>query len=160
MILFPLRPSPSDVGTILLAGVQAFFEADALVLKEVPDREVTHLDPAFRKLCRQRPQRDVRLFGQARQKPVPLTLQRIRQPAANLARRAPGRPEPLRPLHYASNADLERCRHRPAALAGRNRCNNPLPKIKGIGSPHRILASNPASILNQNLGDLGIWRVL
>ena len=34
--------------------------------------------------------------------------------------------------------------------------NNTLTQIKGIGSTHRMLASIPASILNQNPGDLGI----
>jgi hypothetical protein len=31
-----LGPSPGDVGTLLLAGVQAFFETDPFVLEEVP----------------------------------------------------------------------------------------------------------------------------
>jgi len=94
LILFPLRPSPGDVGTILLAGVQAFFEADALVLEEVPDREVTHLDPAFRKLCRQRPQRDVRLYRPSAPKassadPAPHKAAG-RQPCAPPRSRSPG----------------------------------------------------------------------
>jgi hypothetical protein len=38
LILFPLRPPSGHVGTILLAGVQAFFETDAFVFEEVPDR--------------------------------------------------------------------------------------------------------------------------
>jgi len=45
LILSPLRPPPGDVRTILFAGLQAFFEADALVLEEVPHREVAALIP-------------------------------------------------------------------------------------------------------------------
>ena len=64
LILSPLRPPPGDVRTILFAGLQAFFEADALVLEEVPHREVAHFDPARRELRSKRPQCDVGLLRQ------------------------------------------------------------------------------------------------
>src|SRR5436305_961510 len=73
-----------------------FFEADPFVLEEVPDREVTHFDPALGKFGRQRPQRDVRLLGKPRQQPDPLAGQRIGPPPADLVcRRIPGRAEAL-----------------------------------------------------------------
>jgi hypothetical protein len=46
LVALPLRPPPGHVRSILLAGVLAFFEADALVREEVPDREAAHLDAA------------------------------------------------------------------------------------------------------------------
>src|SRR6185295_8013527 len=41
-----------------------FFEADALVLEEVPHRVATHLEPALGQLSLQTPQRDVGLLSQ------------------------------------------------------------------------------------------------
>jgi hypothetical protein len=61
-VALPLRSPPGHVGSILLAGVQTFFEADPLVLEEVPDREVVHLDPAISQLRRECPSRYVRLL--------------------------------------------------------------------------------------------------
>ena len=116
LILSPLRPPPGDVRTILFAGLQAFFEADALVLEEVPHREVAHLDPARGELRSKRPQCDVGLLRQPSQKPITLARQCIWPAAANLVSRgASGRPEPLRPLHNARNADLELGRDRTTA---------------------------------------------
>jgi hypothetical protein len=69
--------------------------------------------------------------------------------ATNLVSRgASGRPEPLRTLHNARNADLELGRDRTTALPGRNRRNHTLAQIKRIGSGHQTLASIPANILN------------
>src|SRR3984957_3293668 len=67
-----------------------------------------------------------------------------------------GRAEPLRPLHHTGHADLKCRRHRPAALTRRYRSNTAHAQVKGIASAHQILASPPASILNQNYRDLGI----
>jgi carboxymethylenebutenolidase len=60
----------------------------------------------------------------------------------------------------ASHAHLEGGSDLAAALACRNRRNHPFAKIKRIRSGHPMLASIPASILNQNPPDLGILRVL
>src|SRR5579875_2686459 len=126
-----------------------FFEADALVLEEVPDREVAHLNPTRGELSAERPQGNIRLLCDTGQKPGALPRRRKRPPASHLVgRRAPGRAETLRPFHDAGNADLERRRHRPAALTRRNCRNYPLTQIKRICSGHRMLASSPASILN------------
>jgi hypothetical protein len=127
------------------------------VLEEVPHREVAHLNPARGELCSKRPQRDVGLLRQASQKPVTLAGQGIRPAAPNLVSRgASGRPEPLRPLHNARNADLELGRDRTTALPGRNRRNHTLAQIKRIGSGHQMLASIPASILNHIRNSPGI----
>ena len=137
LIPLPLRSPLGDVGTILLAGVQAFFEADALVLEEVPDRIVADLDSALRQLGKQRPQRHIRLLSKTSQQPGAFSGKCIApRPTHPSCRRATGRPEPLRPLHHAGDADSKGCRNRPAALASRNRRNHAFAKIKGIGSRH------------------------
>ena len=129
--------------------------------EEVPYRKVAHLDATRCKFRPDRPQRQVGLLGQARQKPLSLTRQRIGPPAAHLVgRRTPGRTEPLRPLHNAGNADLEGRCHRAAALTRTNCSNHPLAQIKGISSGHQMLASIPASILNHIQHQSGILRVL
>ena len=47
-----------------------FFEADALVLEEVPDREIAHHDAPLGKLRQEPAQGHVRRLGNARQQPV------------------------------------------------------------------------------------------
>src|SRR5438477_7732969 len=85
LVLLPLRSSPGDVGAILLAGVQAFFfEADPFVLEKMPNREVTHFDPALGQFRRQRPKRNVGLLGEPPQQPGPLA-----RPAHKAAGRQP-----------------------------------------------------------------------
>jgi len=101
------------------------------MLEEVPDREVTHLDPARGKLGAERPQRDVRFLGHTSQQPFSFASQRKWPPATHLVGcRAPSRPEPLRPLHHTGNTDLKRRRHRPAALTSRHSRNDALSQIK------------------------------
>jgi hypothetical protein len=93
--------------------------------------------------------RDVGLLRQPSQKPITLARQWIWPAATNLVSRgASGRPEPLRPLHNARDADLELGRDRTTALPGRNRRNHTLAQIKRIGSGHQMLASIPANTLN------------
>jgi hypothetical protein len=127
------------------------------VLEKVPDREVADFDATLGKLGYQSPQGDIRLLGQAGQQPVTLCGQSIGPMATHRARRGtPGRPEPLRPLHHTRNADPKRGRHLSAALPTNNCRNYTLPKVKRIRSSHELLASTPASILNQKLTDSGI----
>src|SRR5271155_3811995 len=104
-----------------------FFEGDALVHEEVPDGKVPPLDPARGELRPEASQGDVRLLGQTSQQPLPLALQRIRPPAANLVRgRAAGRAIPLRPLYHACHADLESRCDNPATPACRHGGHNAL----------------------------------
>ena len=104
-----------------------------------------------------RPQCDVGLLRQPSQKPITLARQWIWPAATNLVSRgASGRPEPLRPLHNARNADLELGRDRTTALPGRNRRNHTLAQIKRIGSGHQMLASIPANTLNHIRNNRGI----
>src|SRR5713101_8621780 len=85
-----------------------FFEADAFVLEEVPDREVADFDAPLRQLGYQRPQGDIWLLGQAGQQPVTLRGQGVGSMSPHrTGRRIAGRPEPLRPLHDAGNAHTE-----------------------------------------------------
>jgi hypothetical protein len=157
LVFLPLRAAAPRRGDPARWRAGFFFEADPFVLEEVPDRVVAHLDPTLRQLRRDNLQRDVRLLGQPRQKPGPLACQRVGPPPAHLVgRRASGRAEPLRPLHNARNADLERLRNRSAGLSCRHRLNHTLAQIQRVGSGHRMLASIPASILNQSASALGI----
>jgi hypothetical protein len=55
-----------------------------------------------------------------------------------LSRRTPGRAKSLRPLHHPR----------------RYRSDTTLAQVKGMGSAHRMLASTPASVLNQDYRDL------
>lgn len=70
------------------------------MLEEVPHRVVADLDAARRKLRYQRPQRHIRLIGEALQQPVPLAGQCIGPVATHRAGcRATGGARTLRPLH-------------------------------------------------------------
>src|SRR5229473_6099874 len=87
-----------------------------------------------------------------------LTRNRLRLVPAHLARRNAARlAQPPHPIDHRADAHAKLGR-RPAPRHPTllNRRNHPLTKIKGIGSSHRMLASIPASILNQNRPDLGI----
>jgi hypothetical protein len=69
--------------------------------------------------------------------------------SAHLARRnRASRPMTLQQLHRRRNRNAKPFGGRPAALAIQNRRHNPLAKIIGKRSRHRMLASIPASILN------------
>src|SRR5262249_41676428 len=84
-----------------------------------------------------------------------LTGDRLRLVAAHLARcNTAGLAEQPNPSDHRADADAKLC----SRLASRhstllNRRNCPLTKINGIRSPHQMLASIPASILNQNPTD-------
>jgi|SRR5215471_15801725 len=70
--------------------------------------------------------------------------------AAHLAGRYRARrPIALRPLHHRRYRNPKPRCHRAAALTSRNRRNHTLTQIVGKWSDHRMLASSPASILNQ-----------
>src|SRR5438067_9697884 len=82
-----------------------FFEADPFVLEKMPNREVTHFEPALGQFRGQRPKRNVGLLGELAQQPVTSAGQCIRETAANLVgRRACRFAKRLRPLHYAGRA--------------------------------------------------------
>jgi len=133
-----------------------FFEADAFVLEEVPDREVADFDAPLRQLGYQRPQGDIWLLGQAGQQPVTLRGQGVGSMSPHrTGRRIAGRPEPLRPLHDAGNAHTEGGRNLPATLPAQNRGHHSFAKIKRIWSSHRMLASNPSQHLESELNRFG-----
>jgi hypothetical protein len=78
------------------------------------------------------------------------------RPAAHrFRRRTPGRPETLRPLYYARNANLEGPCRLPAARPAQNRRNHPLTQIQRIGSRYPCRPPAPASILNQKTTRVG-----
>jgi hypothetical protein len=66
-------------------------------------------------------------------------------------------PEAPNPIDDRADAHAKlRRRLAPRYATFLNRRNHPFTKIQGIGSAHRVLASAPASTLNQNPADLGI----
>src|SRR5215212_357294 len=133
-----------------------FFETDACMLEEVPDRVIAHHNPALCQFSNQRPQCHIRLLRQTSEKPVALARQRIGPIASHRpCRRAAGRAEPLRPFHHAGDADLEGRRHLAAALARRNRRHYTFAKIKRIGSGHQMLASDSSQHLESELHRFG-----
>jgi hypothetical protein len=75
LISLPPDPAASDVGAILLAGVQRFFKRDPLVLEEAPHRPVARRRAALGQLGYHRPQGQVRFLGNPRQQPFALGLQ-------------------------------------------------------------------------------------
>jgi hypothetical protein len=93
---------------ILLAGVQAFFEADAFVLEEVPHRVIADLDPALGRFRKQRAQCHVRLFGKPLEQPVAFGRQHIGTIAAHLPRRrASGLAKPPLPRRQRARVNQE-----------------------------------------------------
>ncbi len=130
LILLPLGATIGDVGAVLLAGVEAFFEADPLALEEAPHRPVAGRRATFGQFGDQAAQRQVRLLGDPRQQPFPLRQQHQLLPAAHpLGRRAAGRPPALRPLHHAGDTDAKQRRRRTARPARRHRADNPVPQV-------------------------------
>jgi len=63
----PPGPVVGDVGAILLAGVQAFFKRDALVLEEAPHRAIARRCPTLGQLGHHRAQGQIRFLGEPRQ---------------------------------------------------------------------------------------------
>lgn len=95
-----------------------FIEADALALQEAPVRVARYDDFAVSQFGKQGMQPEIRLFGQPREQPVTLRLQKKRPAAAHRHRRsAPCRPRALRPLHDTRHADVQHVGHGPARLA-------------------------------------------
>jgi hypothetical protein len=156
LILLPSSAAAGDVGPVLLAGMQAFFETHPYASKEPPHRAVARRGATRRQLGHHTAQGEVRLLGNPRQQPPPLAFQQQRPPAAHLVgRRAAGRPVTLRPLHHAVDTHPKQRRRRPARATARDRSDNAIPKILGIGPRHRCRPPTPASILNQKPGPLG-----
>src|SRR5437899_4076570 len=135
-----------------------FFEAQLLVVDEGPDRTVIHLQPARRQFRHQPAQGEVLLYDPGQQPDPVRACDRPRFIAADLARcHAAGFAQPPCPPDNRTDAHAKLRRRSPARHpALLNRSDRTLPKINGIGSAHRMLASSPASILNQNQADLGI----
>src|SRR6266404_6545195 len=135
-----------------------FFEAQPLVVDKGPDRAVVNLQTALGEFAHQPEQGEVLLLDPRQQPYAVLARYRAGFVAADLTRRhAAGVPQALHPPDRRADADAK-LRRRPMTrkATGLNRCHHPFAKINGIGSTHRMLASNPASILNQKPTDLGI----
>src|SRR6478609_3986596 len=135
-----------------------FFEAQLLGMDEVPDRAIIDLKAPLGKLGNQPTYCEV-LLPDPLQKPLAmLTGNRFWLVATHLAGgNAAGLAHPPHPIDHRTDAQTK-LRRRPVARQPTllNRRDYTLTKIKRIWSAHRMLASNPASILNQNQPDLGI----
>src|SRR6476620_8839612 len=135
-----------------------FFEAQLLGMDEVPDRAIIDLKAPLGKLGNQPTYCEV-LLPDPLQKPLAmLTGNRFWLVATHLAGgNAAGLAHPTHPIDHRTDAQTK-LRRRPVARQPTllNRRDYTLTKIKRIWSAHRMLASNPASILNQNQPDLGI----
>ena len=127
-------------------------------MDEVPDRAIIDLKAPLGKLGNQPTYCEV-LLPDPLQKPLAmLTGNRFWLVATHLAGgNAAGLAHPPHPIDHRTDAQTK-LRRRPVARQPTllNRRDYTLTKIKRIWSAHRMLASNPASILNQNQPDLGI----
>lgn len=134
-----------------------FFEAKPLAAKEPPHRVMRDLNPAGRQVILQPVQRQVRRSTDPLDDELPVRIEQTLAMSAHLAgRHRPRCAIPLRPLRRRGHRDAEPCRHRAAALAGRDRADNPFAYIFGKRCCHRMLASSPASILNHKPEQTGI----
>src|ERR1700681_1242306 len=87
-----------------------------------------------------------------------LACDRLRLVPAHLAWCSAARfPEAPHPIDDRADAHAKlRRRLAPRCATLLKHPHHPFTKIQGIGSAHRVLASAPASTLNQNPADLGI----
>lgn len=139
-------------------GRTVFFKAQSLGMDEVPDRSVVDLRAALGKLGLKAAQGNMLAPAEPLQKPCSVRpKQRRSRPTDTPARSsAPRCPVALRPLHHAGHADVQNGSNRTNALAGHDARHSSFAKIKRIGLRHKMLASTPASILNQKYKALGI----
>src|SRR5580698_6805405 len=135
-----------------------FFKAELLGVDEVPDRSVVDLEATLGELSNEPPQGELCLLGPPQQPNTMLPCDRLGLVPAHLAWRSAARfPETPNPVDDCADAYAKlRRRLAPRYATLLNRCNHPFTKIQRIGSAHRVLASTPASTLNQNPTDLGI----
>ena len=150
-----LLPPARDLRPQLLDGEQCFFERPPGIAYDPPHRTVARPHTPVVQLDNQSPQRQVRNRLQPTQQPFPLTRQRALLLAPHRPRRsAPGRPQPLRPLHRARHTHSKQPCRLPGRSARDNRPSHALPKIVRIGSRHPCWPPSPASRSNQNSPNL------
>jgi hypothetical protein len=127
-------------------------------MHEVPDRPVTDLKATLRQFGDQAPQSEVFLLHSPQQPVTVFAGNRLRPVAAHLPRHnAAGLPQTLYPANHRTDADPKLgCRAATGHPIPFNCRNHAFAKIKRIRTAHRMLASIPASMLNQNRPDLGI----
>ncbi len=134
-----------------------FFEPEPLASQERPYRIVGDVHPPSRQLSLQAMQRQMRGLLQPFDNERPVRLQDWSAVAAHFARCDRSRSTlPLGPLHNRGNRNPKPNRNRSAAFPSRHGCHNAFSKIIGKWSRHQMLASRPASILNQTRPQLGI----
>src|SRR5215470_1145385 len=135
-----------------------FFKAQLLVMHEGPHRAVIHLQAALGELGYQPAQGEVPLPNPSQQPDAVLARNRPWLVTPNLAcSDATSLPQASHPPDRGADANAKLlCSLVTGQTAGLNRSHHPFTKINGIGSTHWMLASFPASILNQNPDDSGI----
>src|SRR5690606_35724028 len=134
-----------------------FFERHSGIAHDPPHRTIARHHAPLAQLDHQPAQRQVRNRLQTTQQPLPLTGQRTFLLAPHRPRRrAPGRSQPLRPLHRARHAHPKQTRRLASRAPRDNRRRHTLPKIVRIRSHHSCWPPSPAGRLNQNSEALGI----
>src|ERR1041385_385939 len=115
-----------------------FFEAELLVVHELPHRAVIDLQPALAELSDKPSQREVASLGSLQQPDTMLARNRLRLVTAHLAwRQAPCLAEPVHPANRRADANpklLGRLVARQSAAL--NRRHDPLGNPKGERFPH------------------------
>src|SRR5215210_2587770 len=89
------------------AARRLFFEGQLLAVAEAPDRAIARRDAALGQLPPQLLERDVRLLGHPRQKPLPVRVERRLAPAHRPRQHAPGHPKAPLPALHAALADAK-----------------------------------------------------
>jgi hypothetical protein len=126
----PLLAPACDVRSILFAGAQAFFEAEAGSIKDMPHRVVAHRDATFPELGQQGTSGDVRLRRNPRLQPFPLFGQCKLPLAAHWqSGRAAGLTGAPDPADRRGLTDIVMLRRRLAAHSTMNRGNHAFTQI-------------------------------
>jgi hypothetical protein len=126
-------------------------------VNEVPDRSVIDHHAALGELAHEPPQREIGPLEASHKPNALIAGDCLRPVSSHLARRDTARlAHPPIPVDHSTDGDAELCRCLAPGHPLRNRGHHALSKIQRIGSTHRMLASNPASILNHDSPRLGI----
>src|SRR5262249_26454809 len=99
----PAPPRSRHVCSVLLGCPQAFFERDAMAIKESPERAAAARNPSLSHRCNNLVQRSVRLLGNQGKDALAILLQNRTATAARFRRITPA----LQPFDRRTGADLK-----------------------------------------------------
>src|SRR5215472_5753911 len=101
------KPAPPRSRSVLLGCPQAFFERDAMAIKESPERAATAWDPSLSHRCNNLVQRSVRLLGNQGKDALAIVFQNRTATAARFRRTHPVITPALQPFDRRAGADLK-----------------------------------------------------